>query len=231
MAFGNPCAGRFAGAAKLSREIFSGGCPARVSGRPRRRGNPNSAKPLAPALHRRSEVVPRTMVLFTRRARGRIVRGSGERGATWTGDRRARAVGAGRPHPQGFGKALYFQRLEPSRRGSGRDFRGVSGPFRPVPVRHGPAWSGIVRPSPEWSVRVRGRARRLPSAPPPPAGRKVSGAGSTDSRTPPPWRPLPGQSHLRLRLHSSLLEGGRPGGGLTQGLGGPDGDLPDPDRP
>ena len=33
--------------AKLSLEVFSGGLPARGSGRPRRRGNPDPAKPLA----------------------------------------------------------------------------------------------------------------------------------------------------------------------------------------
>ena len=38
---------RSRGAAKLSLEIFSGGSPARRPGRPRRRGNPNPAKPLA----------------------------------------------------------------------------------------------------------------------------------------------------------------------------------------
>ena len=50
-------------------------------------------------------------------------RGSSDRGAPW---------------PQGFRRAPCFQWLVPSRCGSRRGFRGVFGPFRPVPVRDSP---------------------------------------------------------------------------------------------
>ena len=74
-------------------------------GAPRRAGpggpagaeTPTPPGPWPTAPCRQPKIVPRTMVRFTRRARGRIVRSGRERGVSWTGGRRARIVGSGRP--------------------------------------------------------------------------------------------------------------------------------------
>ena len=158
---------------------FPGGSPARGSGRPRRRGNPNPARPLADRAPPAAENCPSDHgpVYAPRADPHRSQR-------QWKGrdmsDRSLRANDrAGAPVPRGFRQAACFQWFATSRRGSGRDFRGVFGPFRSISVRDSPAKSGIVRhgwrPGPPAAV----------CAPLVRPG-KSRGAGLTDSR----MRPL-----------------------------------------
>ena len=158
---------------------FPGGSPARGSGRPRRRGNPNPARPLADRAPPAAENCPSDHgPVYAPRA------GPHRSQRQWKGrdmsDRSLRANDrAGAPVPRGFRQAACFQWFATSRRGSGRDFRGVFGPFRSISVRDSPAKSGIVRHG--WRLGP-------PAAVCAPLVRpgKSRGAGLTDSR----MRPL-----------------------------------------
>ena len=144
--FGGPCGGRrwrrpgrLAGAAKLSLEIFSAGLPG-----PRARAAPPAGKPQPrqalgrprPASGRKLSLGPWSGLRAARGAASFAEAGKGTRHEQEIAARGSSDWGA--PWPQGFRQAPCFQRLASSRCGSRRDFRGVFGPFRPVPVRDSP---------------------------------------------------------------------------------------------
>ena len=198
---------------------------------------PTPPSPWSTAPRQRPEIVPRTMVRFTRRARARIVRRGSGRGATWTGNRRARMIGPVLPCSRGFGKPRVFnglQRLAADRGAIFGVFSARFGPFLSGIVRDSPAKSGIVRDRPEW---LEAGPRRLPSALPSLGRGKGRSARSTASRMRSPWGRSqgnriwkfcggspsslsPGRGAGARRLPSSPLQGGGREGGPAPGSAG-----------
>ena len=142
---GGPCGGRrrrrpgrLAGAAKLSLEIFSGGTPG-----PRARASPPARKPQPrqalgrprPAGNRKLSLGPWSAL---RAAPGAASFAEAGKGACHGQEIAARGPSGRGACVRGVWQAPCFQWLAPSRCGSRRGFRGVFGPFRPVPVRDSP---------------------------------------------------------------------------------------------
>ena len=95
----------------IPRNLFRGDARRASPGGPAGAETPTPPGPWPTAPRRRPKIVPRTMVRFTRRARTRIVRRGRGRGASWTGNRRARTAGRGARVRKGFGKPRVFNGL------------------------------------------------------------------------------------------------------------------------